>query len=45
MRAGRFFLKYNNFIQAFTKSGYLSTPVYPGQRNILDFGFELLLFD
>ncbi len=45
MKRGRFFLKYNNFIQAFTKSGYLSTPVYPGQRNILDFGFELLLFD
>jgi len=45
MKAGRFFLKYNNFVQAFTKSGYLSTPVYPGQRNILDFGFELLLFD
>lgn len=25
--------------------GYIPTPGYPGQRNILDFGFELLLFD
>lgn len=45
MKRGRFFFKYNNLVQAFTKSGYLSSPVYPGQRNILDFGFELLLFD
>ena len=45
MKRGRFFIKYNNIVQAFTKSGYLPTPVYPGQRNILDFGFELLLFD
>jgi len=45
MKRGRFFFKYNNLIQAFTQSGYLPTPVYPGQRNILDFGFELLLFD
>ncbi|MCB0489507.1 MAG: hypothetical protein KDC99_13595 [Cyclobacteriaceae bacterium] len=45
MKRGRFFFKYNNLVQAFTQSGYLPTPVYPGQRNILDFGFELLLFD
>ncbi|HPI79547.1 MAG TPA: hypothetical protein PLM35_03345, partial [Cyclobacteriaceae bacterium] len=45
MKRGRFFFKYNNLVQAFTQSGYLATPVYPGQRNILDFGFELLLFD
>lgn len=45
MKRGRFFFKYNNLVQAFTQSGYLSTPVYPGQRNIMDFGFELLLFD
>ena len=25
--------------------GYIATPGYPGQRNILDFGFELILFD
>lgn len=45
MKRGRFFFKYHNLLQAFTKSGYLPTPVYPGQRNIFDFGFELLLFD
>lgn len=45
MKRGRFFLKYNNLVQFITKSGYLATPVYPGQRNIMDFGFELLLFD
>ncbi len=45
MKRGRFFFKYNNLIQLITNSGYLPTPVYPGQRNILDFGFELLLFD
>lgn len=45
MKRGRFFFKYNNIVQLFTSSGYLPTPVYPGQRNILDFGFELLLFD
>ena len=45
MKRGRFFFKYNNLVQAITQSGYLATPVYPGQRNIMDFGFELLLFD
>ena len=45
MKSGRFFIKYNNLLQAFTKSGYLASPIYPGQRNILDFGFELLLYD
>jgi hypothetical protein len=45
MKRGRFFFKYSNLVQAFTQEGYLSTPVYPGQRNIFDFGFELLLFD
>lgn len=45
MKRGRFFFKYNNLVQAFTQSGFLATPVFPGQRNILDFGFEILLFD
>ncbi|MEQ8302187.1 MAG: putative porin [Cyclobacteriaceae bacterium] len=45
MKRGRFFFKYHNLVQAITQSGYLPTPIYPGQRNILDFGFELLLFD
>ena len=45
MKRGRFFIKYNNLVQAFTNSGYLTAPGYPGQRNIMDFGFDMLLFD
>jgi hypothetical protein len=45
MKRGRLFFKYHNIVQAITKSGHLPTPIYPGQRNIVDFGFELLLFD
>lgn len=45
MKRGRFFLTYHNLMQAFTKSGYISAPGYAGQRSILDFGFDLLLFD
>ncbi len=45
IKTGKFFVKYHNIIQLFTQSGYLLTPDYPAQRNILDFGFELLLFD
>ena len=45
IKTGKFFVKYHNFIQLITKSGHLPTPDYPGQGNVLDFGFELLLFD
>lgn len=45
LKRGKFFLKYHNLVQAFTGTGYVPTPGYPGQRNILDFGFELLIFD
>ena len=45
IKTGKFFVKYHNIVQLFTKVGHLPTPDYPGQRNILDFGFELLLFD
>jgi hypothetical protein len=45
MRRGRFFVKYHNLVQAFTKSGYLPTPNYPGQFPLIDFGFDFLLFD
>ena len=45
LKRGKFFLKYNNLTQAFTGSGYVPTPAYPGQRSTLDFGFELILFD
>ena len=45
IKTGKFFVKYHNFIQLITKSGHMPTPDYPGQGNVLDFGFELLLFD
>jgi hypothetical protein len=46
IKRGKFFIKYNNLTQLFTNVGYLPTAGgYPGQRNILDFGFELLLFE
>jgi hypothetical protein len=45
VKRGRFFVKYHNLVQAFTKQGYLPTPGYPGQPNVFDLGFELLLFD
>jgi hypothetical protein len=44
-KRGRFFFKYHNIVQAFTGSGYLITPGYRGQPNIMDFGFDLILFD
>lgn len=45
LKTGRFFVKYHNLAQLFQSNGYLITPGYPGQRNILDFGFELIMFD
>jgi hypothetical protein len=45
IKRGRFFFKYVNLIQTFTKQGYLPTPYYPNVRNTVDFGFELILFD
>jgi hypothetical protein len=45
IKRGRVFVKYNNVLQAFTQTGYFATPGYPGQRNVLDFGFDLFLFD
>lgn len=42
---GRFFVKYHNLVQLITQSGYLPTPGYPGKSNVLDFGFDLLIFD
>lgn len=41
----RFFVKYNNLVQAFTGKGYQVTPNFPGQRSVLDLGFDFLLFD
>jgi len=45
LKTGRLFVKYHNIAQLFTGTGYLVTPGYPGQRNVLDFGFELIMFD
>ncbi|MBS1949954.1 MAG: hypothetical protein OJF59_002404 [Cytophagales bacterium] len=45
IKRGRFFVKYVNLLQTFTKQGYLPTPLYPNVRNTIDFGFELILFD
>lgn len=45
IKRGRFFVKYLNLLQTFTKQGYLPTPGYPNVRNAIDFGFELILFD
>jgi hypothetical protein len=44
-KRGRFFFKYHNLVQAATGKGYLITPTYRGQPNIMDFGFDLILFD
>jgi hypothetical protein len=45
IKRGRFFVKYINLLQTFTKQGYLPTPGYPNVKSTLDFGFELILFD
>ena len=45
IKRGRFFAKYTNLIQIFTKQGYMPTPGYPNVPNVFDFGFELILFD
>lgn len=45
IKRGRFFVKYHNLLQKFTKVGYMPTPYYRGVPSILDFGFELMLFD
>ncbi|MCU0419127.1 MAG: putative porin [Cyclobacteriaceae bacterium] len=44
-KRGRFFVKYNNLLQPFLGFGFMPVPAYPGQRNLLDFGFDLILFD
>jgi len=45
IKRGRFFYKLHNLMQAGGRPGYLLSPGYPGQRTIMDFGFELILFD
>jgi len=45
IKRGRFFVKYHNLVQRFTGVGYMPTPFYRGVPSILDFGFEMMLFD
>ncbi len=45
IKRGRVFFKYTNLMQILTKSGYFPTPYYPGQRNVLDFGFDWSFYD
>lgn len=44
-QGGRFFVRYNNLMQNFLGRGYQPTPGYPAQRPVIDFGFDLILFD
>lgn len=45
IKRGRIFVKMNNVVQLATKQGYLSTPYYTGQRNVVDFGFDWSFYD
>lgn len=42
---GRFFLKYNNLYDLMSDTGYFTTPEYPGQSSIFDFGFNWAFYD
>jgi Putative porin len=45
IKGGRLFLKYHNAAQAFSTTGYMLTYGYPAVGNVIDFGFEIPLFD
>jgi hypothetical protein len=45
IKRGRIFFKYHNINMIFTHTGYMPTPYYPGQRNIMDFGFDWSFYD
>lgn len=45
IKRGRVFLKYHNILQKFQPHGYIPTPYYPGQRNVVDFGFDWSFYD
>lgn len=45
IKRGRIFVKYTNLVQAIRKTGYFATPYYPGQRNVIDFGFDWSFYD
>lgn len=45
IKRARIFVKYNNLMQMITREGYMLTPYYPGQRNVIDFGFDWSFYD
>jgi hypothetical protein len=45
IKRGRLFIKYHNVGRLFQPPGYMLTYGYPAVPNVIDFGFELLLFD
>lgn len=45
IKRGRIFVKYHNLVQAVTGEGYFPTPYYPGQGNVIDFGFDWSFYD
>jgi hypothetical protein len=45
IKRGRFWFTYHNLLQVITRTGYIITPGYPGQRSVFDLGFELIMFD
>lgn len=45
IKRARIFVKYNNLLQLVRKEGYFPTPRYPGQRNVIDFGFDWSFYD
>ncbi|MCZ8021273.1 MAG: hypothetical protein O9302_00655 [Cyclobacteriaceae bacterium] len=45
MKRGRIFVRYHNILQALQGTGYFSTPFYPAQSNVLDFGFDWSFYD
>jgi hypothetical protein len=45
IKRGRIFLKWNNLGKLASKTGYFPTPLYPGQKNVIDFGFDLSFYD
>lgn len=45
IKRGRIFVKYHNIFQKFNDYGYIPTPFYPGQKNVIDFGFDWSFYD
>jgi hypothetical protein len=45
IKQGRLFVKYHNALQTGKSTGYMLTYGYPAVGSILDFGFEIPLFD